>query len=128
MSDSEQSIRETLERLSAAWERAIISNNAEEIGHFMADEWIIVSETGITTKDDFLAVVASGDLTHESFRGEVLSIRIHGDTAVVTARVRNTGHYRGEPFRRDEWTTDVFVKRDGSWRCVHSHITAVKER
>jgi ketosteroid isomerase-like protein len=124
---SEQSIRDELEQLSADWERAIVSNNADAIGRFMTDDWVIVSETGITHKAAFLAVVASGDLTHETFRGSVLSVRQYRDAAVVTGRIRNNGHYKGQPFCADEWTTDVFVRGEDGWRCVHSHITTVKE-
>jgi len=116
-----------LEEVSAAWEQAMVSNEADAIGRFMADDWVIVSETGVTKKDDFLAVVASGDLTHETFKGEITSVRQYGEAAVLTGRVRNNGHYQGRSFSSDEWTTDVFVKRNGRWLCVHSHITAVKE-
>jgi hypothetical protein len=42
----------------------------------------------------------------------------------VTGRVTNTAHHRGQRFDADEWTTDVFVRRDGRWLCVLSHITA----
>lgn len=49
--------------------------------------------------------------------------RVYGDTALVTGRVTNTAHFRGERYDADEWTTDVFVKRDGRWLCVLSHIT-----
>jgi ketosteroid isomerase-like protein len=118
---------QTLEAVSAAWEQAMISNDAEAIGRFMAEDWVIVSERGITKKADFLAVVASGDLTHETFKGEIISVRQYGEAAVLTGRVRNNGHYKGQPFSSDEWTTDVFVKRNGTWLCVHSHITTVKE-
>ena len=123
----EQEIREDLETVSAAWERAMVSNDAGAIGQFMTDDWVIVSATGITKKGDFLAVVASGDLTHESFKGNIVSVRGYGDTGVVTGRVSNNGTYRSQPFSADEWTTDVFVKGDGQWRCVYSHITAAKE-
>lgn len=116
-----------LEALSAAWERAMISNDAEVIGRFMTDDWVIVSERGVTKKEDFLAVVVSGDLTHETFKGEIISVRQYGDAAVLTGRVWNNGHYKGQPFSSDEWTTDVFIKRDGTWLCVHSHITTAKE-
>ncbi len=112
-----------LEALSAAWERAMVSNEAGAIGRFMADDWVIVSERGATTKEKFLAVVASGDLTHETFKGEIVSVRQYGEAAVLTGRVKNTGHYKGKPFSSDEWTTDVFVKRNNQWLCVHSHIT-----
>jgi ketosteroid isomerase-like protein len=120
-------IRQELEQVSAAWDSAMIANDAGAIGRFMADDWVIVSASGVTTRDDFLAMVVSGDLTHDTFHGEIGSVRQYGDTAVVTGRVRNTGHYKGQPFSADEWTTDVFARRDGRWLCVHSHITAVKE-
>ncbi len=124
---AEHKTREELTALSAAWERAIVANDAEAIGRFMADDWVIVSETGVTKRDDFLALVASGDLTHETFAGEVLSVRQYGDTAIVTGRLRNNGAYKGRAFSADEWTTDVFVSTDGVWRCVYSHITTVKQ-
>jgi len=116
-----------LEAVSAAWEQAMVSNDADAIGRFMADDWVIVSESGATKKDDFLAVVASGDLTHETFKGEIISVRQYGEAAVLTGRVRNNGHYQGRPFSADEWTTDVFVKRNGKWLCIHSHLTTAKE-
>ncbi len=118
---------QTLEAVSAAWEQAMVSNDADAISRFMADDWVIVSERGVTKKENFLAVVASGDLTHETFKGEIISVRQYGVAAVLTGRVRNNGHYKGQPFSSDEWTTDVFVKRNGKWLCVHSHITTVKE-
>jgi ketosteroid isomerase-like protein len=118
---------QTLKAMSAAWDQAMVSNDAEAISRFMADDWVIVSERGFTKKTDFLAVVVSGDLTHETFKGEIISVRQYGNAAVLTGRVRNNGHYKGQPFNSDEWTTDVFVKRNGTWLCVHSHITRAKE-
>lgn len=120
-------IRKEIVQVSAEWEAAMIANDAEAIASFMADEWVIVGETGTTTRDDYLAVVASGDLTHETFRSEILSVKQYGDTAVAMGRVRNNGHWQGHAFSADEWTTDVFVRQEGRWLCVHSQITAVKQ-
>jgi len=109
------------------WAEAIISNDAEAIGGFMSDDWVIVGENGTTNKPDFLSWVASGDLTHETMQmvGEA-RIRIYGDTAVLTARVTNNGHYKNQPFSADEWTTDVFRQREGIWLCVLSHVTPTR--
>ncbi|GHB05801.1 hypothetical protein GCM10010346_31210 [Streptomyces chryseus] len=107
------------------WAAAIVSNDAALIARFMADEWVIVSESGITTKEQFLSLVRSGDLTHSAM--EFTSrprIRVHGDTAVFTARATNTAHYGGRRFDADEWTTDVFVHEGSRWLCVLSHITS----
>ena len=51
-------------------------------------------------------------------------VRIFGDVGIVTGRVTNTAFYGGQRFDADEWTTDVFVRQSGRWRCVHSHITS----
>lgn len=116
--------RSEIVELALAWAGAIVSNDAAAIGGFMADDWIIVGPDGATAKADFLAQVASGDLTHDMMRsvGEP-RVAIHGTMAVCTARVINSGHFRGRRFSADEWTTDVFVRHDMGWTCVLSHVT-----
>jgi len=115
---------EELLKLGSDWATAMVANDAEQIGSYMADEWVIVSERGISTKEGFLSFVRSGQLTHSMFEmvGEA-RIKEYGDTAILTARVTNTAHFAGQQFDADEWTTDVFVRREGRWLCVLSHIT-----
>ena len=108
-----------------AWAAAIVSNDAERIATFMADDWVIVSESGVSERVQFLDLVGSGALTHSAMdRVSDARIETYGDTAVVTARVTNTAHFDGRQFDADEWTTDVLVRRGGRWLCVLSHITA----
>lgn len=106
------------------WAAAIVSNDAERIAAFMADEWVIVSDSGISPREQFLSLVATGELTHSAMKlvGDA-RVRVYGETAVLTGRVMNTAHHRDRRFDADEWTTDVFVRRGGRWRCVLSHIT-----
>ncbi|RDI55382.1 nuclear transport factor 2 family protein [Nocardia mexicana] len=112
-------------KVALDWAAAMIANDAGRIGAFMAEDWVMVSATGIATREQFLALVESGALTHSAMaEATEPRIRIYGDFAVYTARVTNTAHYRGDRFDADEWTTDVFAHRDGRWRCVTSHITA----
>ncbi|MDR7219963.1 nuclear transport factor 2 family protein [Aminobacter aminovorans] len=110
--------------LALAWAAAIVANDAAAIGAFMADDWVIVGPDGATTKVDFLALVASGDLTHDMMRtASEPRVEVHGATAVYTARVINSGHFRGQRFTADEWTSDVFVREGAGWKCVLSHVT-----
>lgn len=106
------------------WLEAIVSNDAVRIGSFMAEDWVIVSEDGVASREDFLALVSSGALTHSAMnRVSQARVRVYGDTAVLTARVTNTAHYAGQQFDADEWITDVFIRRGGLWLCTLSHIT-----
>ncbi|WP_329389948.1 nuclear transport factor 2 family protein [Streptomyces sp. NBC_01351] len=121
----DDAVHAALTTVAEAWAAAIVSNDAARIASFMTDDWAIVSESGIASKDDFLAFVASGRLTHSAM--DLVStprVRVHGDTAVFSVRVTNTAHYGGQRFDADEWTSDVFVRRDGRWLCLLSHITA----
>lgn len=111
--------------LAKDWADAIVSNDVTRIGSFTADEWVIVSESGVSAKEQFLSLVESGELTHSAMTSvSQPRIRVYGETAVFTGRVTNTAHYKGQRFDADEWSTDVFVNRNGRWRCVLSHVTA----
>lgn len=121
-----EQVKQELIELGAQWAEAMVANDAERIGSFMADDWVIVSDRGISTKQDFLSYVESGALTHSAFEmASDARVKVNGDTAVMTIRVVNTAHFGGQTFEADEWATDVFVKQAGKWLCVHSHITAV---
>jgi hypothetical protein len=47
----------------------------------------------------------------------------HGAAALLTVRMVNGGHHRGQCFAADEWTSDVFVGEADGWKCALSHIT-----
>ena len=106
---------------------AIVSNDADLIAGCLGEEWQLIDADGATERARFLEVVRSGALTHSRMRavGE-LDVRRYGETGIVLGRVVNTAHFDGRTFHADEWTTDVFVRRDASWLCVHTHVTAVR--
>lgn len=122
---SQNAVGSDLVVVADAWARAIVSNEADRIAAFMADEWVIVSESGISTREQFLALVSSGDLAHSAMKriGDA-RVRAYGDMAVLTMRQTNTAQYAGEQFDADEWVTDIFVHRGDRWTCVVSQITA----
>lgn len=110
--------------ISERWGEAIVSNDADAIGSFMADDWIMVSERGVSAKEHFLLLVRSRQLTHSSMEmAELDSIRIYGDTAIIASRITNTAQFEGQAFEANEWTSDVFLKQNGEWKCVITHIT-----
>jgi ketosteroid isomerase-like protein len=90
----------------------------------MADEWVIVGSDGnVVDKARFLALVRSGDLTHDVMESHELQVRIYGDSAVMLARGVSGGRYRGQPFREVERVSCVFVRREARWRCVLTHLS-----
>ena len=106
------------------WAAAIVANDADRIDAFVEPQWELVTpEGGPLPRERFLDVVRRGDLTHAAMSFEVLSVQVYGDTAVVVAHGKNHGHFQGRAFRADEWATEMFVRRDGHWRCLASALT-----
>ena len=121
-----EELKRELIGVGAEWAEAMVANDAERIGSFMSDDWVIVSDRGVSTKEHFLGFVRSGELTHSAFEmASDARVKIYGETAVMTIRVMNMAHFGGQTFEADEWTSDVFIKRNGKWLCVLTHITPV---
>jgi ketosteroid isomerase-like protein len=108
------------------WDRAMVGNNADAIGRYMADDWTIIGSDGrVGDKATFLGLVQSGVLSHDVMESTDMIVRVYGDTAVVTARGVSGGKYQGHPFREVERTSCVFVRQDGQWRCVLTHLSRI---
>ena len=117
-------MEQELLKLENAFAEAIIKNDLEGIGRLVADDWIIIDPNGeIVDRTRFFEVIKSGALTHDTMESEDFRVRVYGDSAVVTAVTSANGKFMGQEFSTHERATDVFVKRDGLWRCVLTHLT-----
>jgi len=115
---------EELLKLEKAFAEAILRRDIEGIGRLVADDWIIIDPNGdIVDRMRFFEVIKSGALTHDTMESEDFRVRVYEDGAVVTAVTRTKGKFMGQEFSTQERATDVFVKRDGRWRCVLTHLT-----
>jgi ketosteroid isomerase-like protein len=116
--------RDELVAVTHEWDRAMVENDADAIGQYMADDWVIVGSDGrVGDRATFLALVRSGALSHDVMESHDLDIRLYGDTAVVLARGVSGGTYQGHPFREIERVSCVFVRTGGRWRCVLTHLS-----
>lgn len=121
---SEDSRERELTALVRSFNAAIVSNDVSAIERFVAREWIIIDPDGsVIDRARFLEVIRSGALTHQSMDSEDTRIRFYGDTAVLTVLTNTKGAFMGQAFTTTERATDVFVKRDGRWQCVITHLT-----
>lgn len=109
--------------------RAVISNNIDEISKCIAEEWVLVdSQGGIIPKERFFYVVEQGLLKHTTMTKEILRVKVYDNITLVTGRGKNTGTWQGEPMQADEWITDVYRKENDKWICVLTHLTPVAQK
>ena len=120
--------RETAEfnALEQRFTHAMISNDVGQIRACITDDWALVTpEVGVVAGARVLQAIEAGQLSHDTMTKDIVRVRVYGEVALVTARGRNTGQFRGAPLSADEWVTDVYRRVDGQWRCVLTHLTPV---
>ena len=116
-------------RLEKEFSQAIVKNDAEAVGRFLADDWIIIDpDGGIIDRARFLGVIKSGVLIHEMMESDDTRVRIYRNAAIVTALVTTKGKFNGQAFTSRERAKDVFVKQSGRWQCALSHLTRFAKR
>jgi ketosteroid isomerase-like protein len=92
-------MEEELLRLEHEFGRAMIQNDADAIGRFLGDDWIIIDpEGGIIDRTRFRDVITSGALSHEAMDPHDIRVRIYGNTAIVTALTTSRGRFMGQEF------------------------------
>ena len=122
-------MEEELVKVEKEFTDAIVRNNPEKIREFVTEDWIIINANGgIIEMERFLEVIRSGALTHETMESDEMRVRVYGDSAVVSALTRSKGKFVGQEFTTHERSTDVFVRRDGKWRCVLTQLTGFKKQ
>jgi ketosteroid isomerase-like protein len=124
----QSTVEDSLVALAHDWDRAMVGNDAQEIGRYMAADWIIVGSDGrIGDRKTFLGLVASGELTHDVMESKDIEVRVYGDAAVLVASGVSGGQFRGHAFREHERSSNVFIKEEGQWRCVLTHLSRLSE-
>lgn len=108
------------------WGEAFERQDMARLDRLMADEYVLTDPLGyVRTKAESLAAIQSSQVLFESTKSDNVSVRINGDTAIVTGRASFRGRYKGLSMTGHYQYTDVLVKRQGYWRAVSSHITAL---
>jgi ketosteroid isomerase-like protein len=117
-----------LKLLCSQWDQAIVNNDVLEIGKFMSTDWVIIgTEGGITSKQKFLDLVQSKNLLHNRMDFVDCRVMEYGTTGIVTSKGISSGTFNGESFSYYEWSTNIFIKNDGFWRCVLTMVTPAEK-
>ena len=110
----------TLSALDTQYQAAVKANDAAGMAKILADDFILVIGNGTTsTKADLLKEAEDRVRTYEHQEDTEQTVRVWGDTAVVTAKLRLKGARKdGMPFDYTLWFSDTYVRTASGWRYV----------
>jgi ketosteroid isomerase-like protein len=103
--------------------RALRDNDADGIARCLSDDWAVISARGGVGegKTIFPEAIKSGFLKHTAYEVSEPRVRLYGDMALVTTKLHNAGTFGGKPFDAMERQTDVWLWKNGVWKCVLTH-------
>src|ERR671915_2663510 len=122
---------EEVRKLERQWLDAYEQNNAEAMDRIVADDFTITFPNGaIQTKPQIMSMIKAprrpGQPRMRFFTEDVQS-RTYGDTVILMGRVITEYERDGKTVREQSRYTDTYVRRDGRWQVVASHLSNVEE-
>ena len=109
----------TVAALDIQYQAAVAKNDASAMARILADDFVLVTGTGKTfSKVDLLSEATDGKTVYERQEASSRTVRVWGDTAVVTALLWAKGTNSGKPFEYRLWFSDTYVRTPGGWRYV----------
>jgi len=117
MNDAIEQDKSIVAALDTEYQLAVENNDVETMDRILADDFILVLGNGkVITKEELLASAKNKEVTYEFQEDKEQTVRIWGDTAVVTALLRSKGTENGRPFEHQLWFSDTYVRTPSGWR------------
>jgi ketosteroid isomerase-like protein len=110
----------------SAWTDAERSGDATALDRLLTDDFVGVGPLGFTLpKAAWLARHRPGELTYETFQLDEVQTRVHGDTALITARQAAKGAYQGQPTPEAVRATLTLVSEPDGWHLAGIHMSFI---
>ena len=121
-----KSDQETLIELEQKWDAAFHTRDAKFIETLLAEEFVVTYGDGTRgDKAKELRLATDFDQQVDSSKLDEFIVKVYGNTAVVWFTQHLVGPVKGQPVAITFRYVDVWVNRDGVWRCVASQSTRV---
>lgn len=108
--------QEILANLDTEYQAAVKVNDVATMDRLLADDFTLVTGSGkVYSKKDLLDEARSGRIAYEHQEDTDKTVRIWGNTAVVTAKLWEKGTEEGKPFDHTAWFSDTYVRTPTRW-------------
>lgn len=113
-----------LERLEKVWNEAHEHGDVTALDSLWADDLeVAVPRMPVMTKMEVLSFARSGRMKFLHYTTSDLRVRVYGDAAVVTGRVKRTRVLNGQETVDDWRFTKTYVRQNQKWRVVAFHAS-----
>lgn len=105
------------------WNQMQVNHDADAMDKMLDTDFVLTDYDGtVMSKAQFLQSIRdkSNQLTVEA--SEDMKLYRHGDTLIVIGATHEKGTLNGKPYQHKGRFTDTWIRRNGTWICVASHL------
>jgi ketosteroid isomerase-like protein len=114
----------TVAALDTEYQAAVKNNDAATMDRILADDFDLVLGSGARyTKSDLLQMERTSRIRYQHQEDSDQTVRVWGDTAVVTAKLWTKGIDQGKAFEFFVFFSDTYVRTPSGWRYVHGQAS-----
>lgn len=125
VSQAEQEVR----KLERAWLDAYEKRDVAAMTAIVADDFTITfPDGGMQTRPQIVESLRRSGGSSMKFSTENVQSRAYGDTVILIGVVISEWRQNDKPMTDRSRYTDTYVKRNGSWQVVASHLSKAPEK
>jgi len=111
-----EDVRKIVADLDTQYQLAVKNRDVATMDRILADDFVLVTGRGKVSNKADLLKEARGNTVYEHQEDTEQTVRVWGDTAVVTALLWAKGTEDGKPFEYRLWFSDTYVRTPAGWR------------
>jgi hypothetical protein len=121
---SAPSIEQQLTELARQRAAVLVRRDAEALDAMLMENFVYTNSSGrVLRKQDYIQVVISATWISQQLSG--VSVRVFGNTAVLTGKVHDVADFDGFELNADFRTTQVYVQTEGGWMYAAGHTSSL---
>jgi hypothetical protein len=118
-----EEVAAVISRFDAAWQ----NKRAAGVDSVVADQYIYFTQSGgVFSRENLIRTAGSAEYQLESSERKLVSVIIHGNSAVVNTTWKGKGSYFGQPFDDYQRCSIALVKISGEVKIVSEHCTVIR--
>jgi len=110
------------------WNQMQLNHDAAAMEKMLDEDFVLTDYDGsLQNKNQFLDSIKDMSVKLTLEMSEGMKLHEHGATVVITGATREKGTQNGKPFAHNGRFTDTWMKKDGRWLCVASHLGVISK-
>jgi ketosteroid isomerase-like protein len=120
------SVEEQIKKMEKDRAAAVVKADIATLEGLTSDDYVLINANGqVSNKAETMSMIKTGKIKLTANEVSDLSVRVYGDTAVVTGKSTAKGSINGIELKGPVMFTRVYVKKNGKWQSVSFQQTPI---